>query len=87
MTTSMKIKGVKKAVGEFNHWQGAARIYFDRSTGKVWTNVYTAPGWWDEYHDNAIVEVCSKATCSMCQRDDRITMDMLCSLCTQTTAV
>lgn len=76
-----KIRGIKKAVGEFSHWQGAARIYFDRSTGEVWTNIYTSPCWWNEYHDDAIVQVASKSTWSMWERDDRITMEELRGLC------
>jgi len=39
----MTIKGIKKAVGEFNRWQGAARIYYDISDGHVWTNIYPGP--------------------------------------------
>lgn len=57
----IKIKGLKKAVGEFNNWQEQARIYFDAKDLEVWTNVY--PGGnesWDEYHDNSIVEVVNK---------------------------
>lgn len=77
----MKLIGIKKAVSEYNHWQGAARVYLDRSTGEVWTKIYTAPGWWDEYHDPAITEVTSKATWSMWERDDRITMRELRDLC------
>lgn len=76
-----KITGIKKAVGEFNNWQGAARIYFDKSTGKVWTDVYTAPCWWSEYHDANIVEVYSKATFSMCERDNKMSMAELRTIC------
>lgn len=78
---AVKITGIKKAVGEFNRWQGAARIYLDRSTGEVWTKIYTDPGWWDEYGDTAIIQVAGKATWSMWQRDDKITMEELRSLC------
>lgn len=78
---NMKIKGIRKAVGDFNNWQGAARIYFDKSTGEVWANVYTAPCWWTEYHDVNIVEVYSKATYSMWERDNTITMKRLKQIC------
>ena len=77
----MKIKGVKKAVGDFNNWQGAARVYFDMDELKVWTNIYEGPGSWDDYHDNAIVEVYSKATFSILERDNEISMRDLQLLC------
>jgi len=57
----VKIKGLKKAVGEFNDWKEQARIYFDKEELEVWTNVY--PGGnksWEEYHDKNIVEVINK---------------------------
>lgn len=60
-TTDITIKGLKKAVGEFNNWQEQARIYFDTEELEVWTNVY--PGGndsWDNYQNNNIVEVMSK---------------------------
>jgi hypothetical protein len=81
MTNTIKITGIKKAVGDFNNWQGAARIYFDRSTGEVWTNIYTAPTWETIYHDPTIVQLASKATWVMTQRDNTITMAGLKILC------
>lgn len=75
------IKGLKKAVGEFNAWQGAARIYFDTSDKSVWCNVYTSPGNWDEYHNNSISEIAHKATIVMAERDNKITMKQLKEIC------
>ena len=81
MNNTMKITGIKKAVGTFNKWQGAARVYLDKSTGEVWTNIYTAPCWWTEYRSEDITEVTSKATNSMWERDNITTMAELNNLC------
>lgn len=57
----IKIKGIKKAVGEYNKWEEQARIYFDKAGLEVWTVVY--PGGtesWENYHDENIVEVVAK---------------------------
>lgn len=81
-----KVMGIKKAVGEFNNWQGAARIYFDKVENKVWTDVFTAPGWWTEYHDADVVEVFSKSTWRMDERDDTITMAALRERCQEVLA-
>ena len=55
----IKLKGVKKAVGEFNNWQGPARIYLDRDNLSVWTVVYTDGNSWTE-HDGDVVEIYNK---------------------------
>lgn len=70
----LKITGIRKAVGDFNNWQGAARVYFDPSDMSVWTNVYGGPGEEDYYDDPAITQIAQKATNRMDERDDRITM-------------
>ncbi len=59
--SDVKIKGLKKAVSEFNKWDEQARIYFDKNELEVWTMVY--PGGnesWENYHDENIIEVASK---------------------------
>lgn len=71
---NVKITGIRKAVGDFNDWQGAARVYFDPSDMSVWTNVYSGPGEEDRYDDQAITQIAQKATNRMDERDDRITM-------------
>ena len=71
---NIKIKGIRRAVGEFNKWQGAARVYFDPSTMSVWTNVYGGTGEEDCYDNPAITQIAQKATNLMDERDDRITM-------------
>jgi len=78
---SINIKGIKKAVGEFNNWQEQARIYFDMEDLHVWTNVY--PGGnesWDNYHDKNIVEVVSKRG-MVAQDNDYLSMRELKNLC------
>lgn len=71
---NIKIKGIRKAVGEFNKWQGAVRVYFDPSTMSVWTNIYNGPGEEEHYDDPAIIQIMQKATNRMDERDDKITM-------------
>lgn len=70
----LKITGIRKAVGAFNDWQGAARVYFDPSDMSVETYVYEGPGSYEEFDDPKIVEIAQKATTRMDERDDRITM-------------
>lgn len=77
----IKLTGIRNAVGTFNAWQGPARVYFDKSDMSIWTNTYAGPGEWDEYDDSHIVEVYSKATNSILERDDRTTMRQLTELC------
>lgn len=77
----IKIKGLKKAVGDFNNWDEQARIYFDKQELKVWTNVY--PGGnesWDEYHDPNIVEVVSKRG-AVANDNDYLSMRELKNIC------
>lgn len=76
---AVKIKGLKKAVGEFNNWQGAARIYFDKDTKEVWTNVYASENEWDQYNDRNIVQVHEKL--SLAQNRDKTSMKELQHIC------
>ncbi len=75
-TTQKKvnISGIRKAVGTFNDWQGAARVYFDPSDISVWTKTYAGPGEWDRYKDPNIIQIAQKATNRMDERDNTITM-------------
>lgn len=70
----LKIVGIRKAVGVFNAWQGAARIYFDLSDTSVWTKTYVGPDEWNYYKDPEIVQIAQKATNRMDERDNTITM-------------
>lgn len=77
----IKIRGLKKAVSHFNNWQGTARVYFDTEDNSVWTNIYTDPNWYDDYHSSTICEVYSKSTWSIEDRDAKITMKELQKCC------
>lgn len=70
----VNIKGIRKAVGVFNDWQGATRVYFDPSDTSVWTKVYASPGEWDRYEDSKIIQIAQKATNRIDERDNTITM-------------
>lgn len=77
----VEIKGLKKAVGEYNKWQEQARIYFDKNELEVWANVY--PGGnesWDNYHDKNIVEVASKRG-AVANDNDYLSMRELKNIC------
>ena len=70
----LKIVGIRKAVGTFNNWQGAAKVYFDSSDTSVWTKTYASPGEWNRYMDPRITQIAQKATNRMDERDNKITM-------------
>lgn len=76
---SIKLNGIKKAVGDFNKWQGVARIYFNRETLDVWTEVYTDGSSYDAYTNVNIVEVLAKT--SLAARDDKTSMAHVQHLC------
>lgn len=79
-TETQTIKGIKSAVSDFNKWQGAARVYFNKSEMKMWTNVYHGPEQWEDYHDENIVEIHRKAVHNMAERDDKTSMKELAEL-------
>ena len=56
----LKVKGLKKAVGDFNDWQGHAVIFYDKEDRKAWTEVYASSNEWSEYHDAEIVSLHEK---------------------------
>ena len=64
---NLKIKGLKKAVGDFNDWQGHAVIFYDKEERKAWAEVYASSNSWSEYHDDAVV--------SLHQKDDFLGRD------------
>lgn len=78
---NLKIKGIKKAVSEFNKWEEQARVYFDKEEMEVWTNVYPSGNEaWDEYHDDNIVSLTHKR--GVVARDnDYLSMRELQELC------
>lgn len=56
----MKIKGIKRAIGDFNNWDKSAIVYFDKSDNTVWTKVYASSNEWEEYHSDTIIQVAKK---------------------------
>lgn len=70
----MKLKGLKKAVGDFNHWQGCAVIMADIAYGEVWCDIFSSGNEWKQYHRDTIHKVISKATSQMWERDNTTTM-------------
>ena len=54
------VKGIRKAVGDFNHHVGGAIIYMNKDTGEVWTNIYPDGNSWDEYENKDIVVITKK---------------------------
>lgn len=69
---SLKIKGLKKAVGDFNDWQGHAVIFYDKEERKAWAEVYASSNSWSEYHDDAVVSLHQKD--DFLGRDNKTTM-------------
>lgn len=60
----MKITGVKKAIGDYKSWisrryGNAANIMLDKSTGKVWTDVFPDCNSWIEYHSESVISLLS----------------------------
>lgn len=59
----MKITGLRKASGSTGGWNprsgGYEEIFYDRSTGEVWTISHANLGHnsWTEYHDPNIIRV------------------------------
>ena len=53
-------KGIKKAVGDFNDWQGHAVIFYDKEERNAWTEVYASSNSWTEYHDDVVVSIHEK---------------------------
>lgn len=64
-TNGLKIKGLKKASGETVNWPlysgGYTEIFYDRSTGEVWTidQVSLGENSWTAYDDPEVIKVCN----------------------------
>lgn len=54
------MKGIKKAVGDYNSWIGHAKIMCDTKANEVWTDVFAGCQEWKEYHDKNIIILVSK---------------------------
>ena len=58
----MKIKGLKKAVGDYNNWIKRnfgyyAQIMLDRETGEIWCDCFTSINQFIKYKSDAIVSI------------------------------
>lgn len=63
-THGLTIKGLRKASGETQRYNDASsydEIFYDRSTGEVWTRYQYSLGQnsWTEYHDADVIKVCN----------------------------
>ena len=64
---NLTVNGLKRAVGDFNDWQGHAVIFYDKEEKRAWTEVYASSNEWVEYHDEEVV--------SLHQKDDFLGRD------------
>lgn len=64
--TTLKIKGLKKAVGEYKRYNTGGyyspvygRLMFDIATGELWTDYFYSIGHnsWNQYHSESIVNL------------------------------
>lgn len=58
----MKIKGIKKAVGDYKHWLNLnrfhdANIMLNKATGEVWTDCFVSCNNWKEYSSDSIISL------------------------------
>ena len=74
-----EIKGLKKAVGDFNNWSGYADLVFNTKTGNLTTFEYNG-GEKPEYLPEVKILV-TKAEYSMWERDKKTSMKEIRSLC------
>lgn len=78
----MKVKGIKKAVGDYRRWinsvpSGDANILLDISTGEVWTDCYLSSESWKSYGDKNII---SLSRFMIRYQQFNVTMDVIKSL-------
>lgn len=58
----MKVKGIKKAVGDYRRWTErnfsyCANIMMDISNGEVWTDCFLNSNEWKVYHSENIISL------------------------------
>ena len=64
-TYGHKINGLRKASGETVIWDtrcgGYTEVFYDRSTGDVWTVDQISLGYnsWTDYHDTNVIKICN----------------------------
>lgn len=79
--TNVNIKGLEKAVDDFNTCQSAAVVYFDKKELTIWTAIHEGLELHDEYMDQNIVILLQKGTHDILFRNDKTTMADLELLC------
>lgn len=72
-----KIKGIKKAVGDFNYWYGNAQIMYDPTDNTVWCDVFTDYTWSNYYHNKLIRCIYLKGMCGNIEKDKKVTMKQI----------
>ena len=60
--TQIKITGIKKAISDYKNWlsidsRHTANIMLDKSSGKVWTDIFVSCNSWKIYHDKNIISL------------------------------
>lgn len=67
-THGLTIKGLKAACGKTVNWAprsgGYTEVFFDRSTGEIWTVDQVSLGMnsWTQYDDPDIIKICNATT-------------------------
>lgn len=80
---SNTLKGIKKAVGQYNSHQGHAEIMIDTADNTVWCNTYASGGEQTRYDSDTVKRLIDKATVSMWERDNKTTMAEIKTLAAQ----
>lgn len=66
MTKTLKITGLKKAIGEYKRYNAGGYysprygyLMFDKSTGELWTDEFYSLGHnsWNEYHSEDVINL------------------------------
>lgn len=73
----MKVKGIKKAVGDYRRWikrnpSYRANIMMDTATGEVWTDCFISSNEWKVYQSQDII---SLSNCIGMHQELEVTMD------------
>lgn len=78
-----KLKGLKKAVGEYKRYNDPvacwrADLMLDTSTGELWTDAFYGINYsWNEYHSDSIINLSSL----MKENGDYISMETVKTFC------
>jgi len=64
MTKTLKITGIKKAIGDYKDWKSydwrrSAKIMIDVLSGEIWTDCFLDCNTWKNYHSSSISSLSS----------------------------